>query len=104
LKLGARGDRLAMAMFGVMILTVRAARTAGFGTRAKRFGHDLPDGASTATALGTAAKAAIDLPGRARQITGVSHSVADVVVGKDVAGTDDHGLRSAGPVRTFTID
>ncbi len=51
--------------------------------------HDFLDGAGTTAALSAAAEAAVDLPGSARQILG--HGIADVVVGQDVTGTNDHG-------------
>jgi hypothetical protein len=104
LEFSAGGDGFVMAMIVMAMvmrvaLGVRAPFAAGLGARTQRFIHDLADGPGTTTALGAAAKAAIDLPRRARQIAGVSHSVADVVVANDVAGTNDHGFRSAGPVK-----
>jgi hypothetical protein len=63
-----------------------AART---GRGAQRLVHDAPDGAHAAAALGAAAEAAIDLAGPARR--GGGDRAADIVVGEDVAGTDDHG-------------
>jgi hypothetical protein len=100
---GSNGFTMAMIVMAVVVmcvaLGVRAPVAAGLGARTQRFIHDLPDGPGAATALGAAAEAAIDLPRRARQVAGVSHSIADVVVANDVAGTNDHGLRSAGPVK-----
>lgn len=74
----------------VMLLAVRAARAAGLGAGTKRLVHDLPDGARAAATLGAAAKAAVNLPRRARKVFG--HGISHVVVGKDVAGTNDHGM------------
>lgn len=102
LKFGTDSHRLAMAV--AVVVAVWAALAASLGARAKRLIHDLANGPGAAATLGATAKAAIDLPRSARQIAGISHSVADVVVANDVAGTNDHGLRSVGPVKTFTID
>ena len=104
LQLGADRDWLTMTVAVVVTLRVRAAVAAGFRARPKRFRHDLADGPGAAAALGTAAEAAIDLPCRSRQITGLSHGIAHVVVGNDVAGTNDHWVVFGGPVKTFTID
>jgi hypothetical protein len=73
---------------------VRAARAARFGACAESFVHDLLDGADAAAALGAAAEASVHLTGRARRLRsadGISH----VVVGEDVAGTNDHGMKAA---------
>ena len=71
-------------------MAVRAARAAGLGAGAKRFVDDGLDGACAAAAFGAAAEAAVDLLRMARQITGGTHGVANIMVAKDVAGTDDH--------------
>lgn len=81
------------------LLGVRAAGTAGLRAGSQRFIHDFLDGACAAAALGAAAEAAIDLPGGTRQF--LDHGIADVVVGQDVTGTNDHGLIGQ-PVRTLT--
>lgn len=73
----------------LVLLRVRATSTAGLCTGPQRLVHDLLDGACTAAALSAATEAAIDLPSSARQILG--HGIADVVVGQDVTGTNDHG-------------
>ena len=72
-------------------LAVRASRAAGLGAGAQRFIHDLLDGAGASTALGAAAQTAVDLPWRAWRHLRHAHGVAHVVVGEDVAGTNDHG-------------
>jgi hypothetical protein len=52
--------------------------------------HDAADGARAAAALGAAAEAAINLPGRARCIAATERRT-HVVIAQHVAGTDDHG-------------
>ena len=54
------------------------------------FVHDLADGTRAAAALGAAAEAAIDLLGVARQIFRGADGTADIMVGEDVAGTNNH--------------
>jgi hypothetical protein len=71
--------------------TVRTSRTARLGARTQRLVHDLFDGAGAPTALGAATKTSINLPRRARRRLCDSHGFAYVVVGEDVAGTNDHG-------------
>ena len=81
----------------------RAAATGGCG-RAERLVHDLADGAGAAAALCAATEAAIDLSGRARTRLRRDGG-ADIVVGQDVAGADDHGRRSrAGSIDTGPPD
>lgn len=92
LKLGAGRDRLAMAMAVIVALAVGTALTTGLGARSECFAHNLADGPGAAAALGAAAETAINLPRCTGQIAGFSHSVADVVVGNDVTGTNDHGI------------
>lgn len=70
---------------------VRAAGAAGFGAGAERLGDDPADGAGAAAALGAAAKAAIDLAGGTRRHrAGVADDTTDVMIGQNVAGTDNH--------------
>jgi hypothetical protein len=78
---------------------VRASGAAGFGAGAERFVHDLLDGAHAASALGAAAQATIDLPRRPWRL-GPGDSLADVMVGEDVAGTDDHQVKARSQVGT----
>jgi hypothetical protein len=74
----------------VMLLAMRTSRAAGFCTGTERFVHDLADGGRAASALRAATEAAVNLPGGPRQFLG--HGIAHVVVCKDVAGADDHGV------------
>jgi hypothetical protein len=73
---------------------VRTARAAGLGAGAERLIHDPLNGANAAPTLRATPQAAIDLPRRARRALS-SNSVTDIVVGKDVAGTNDHEKRHA---------
>ena len=80
----------------------RAAAT-GRGRTVERLVHDLADGARATAALGAAAETSIDLPGGARTRLR-RHRGADIVVGQDVAGADDHGSGPDGisiPCRTL---
>ena len=65
------------------------AAIAGRRRGIERLIHDFADGAGAAAALGAAAKATIDLPGRARRRLR-RHRRADILVAQNVAGTDDH--------------
>jgi hypothetical protein len=71
-------------------LTVRAAGTAGLGAGAERLVDDGLDGARTAAAFGAAAEATIELLGVPGQIFRALDGTADIVVGQDVTGTNDH--------------
>jgi len=71
-------------------MAVRATGLAGQGAGAQRFVDDALDGAGATAAFSVATKAAIDLLGVARKVVRRIHGVADVVIAKDVAGTDDH--------------
>lgn len=55
-------------------------------------GHDLSNGVHTTAALTAAAEATMNLAGAARIPTIGMQRAADVVVGEDVAGTDNHGI------------
>jgi len=74
---------------------VRAAGTAGLGASAERFFNDTLDGARASPAFGRATEATIDLLGVTRQIFRGADSAADIVVGQDVAGTNNHEKRQA---------
>ena len=63
-----------------------AATTSRAG--AERFIHDAPDRPGATSALRAASEAAIDLGGRARRR--VRYGGADLGIGEDVAGADDH--------------
>ncbi len=70
---------------------MRASRTAGLGASTQGLLDDGLDGARTAAALGTAAKTTVDLLGIPGKRFRTSDRTADIVVGQDVTGTDDHG-------------
>ena len=91
--MGGQDHRMVMIRGGVvlMLLAVGASGAAGLGAGAESFVHDLLDGSGAPSAFGAAAQTAIDLPGCARKILGLGHNVTHVVVGQDVAGTNDHG-------------
>jgi hypothetical protein len=69
---------------------VRAADPAGGGAGAQRFVNDGLEGARASATFGAATEAAIDLLGTARQVFRGVHSTADIVVGQDVTGTNNH--------------
>ena len=70
--------------------TVRAAGAAGLGAGAQRLVDNALDGARAAAAFGAAAEAAIDLLGIPGKVFRAIDRTADIVVGQDVAGTNDH--------------
>jgi len=74
---------------------VRAAGTAGLGASAERFVNDTLDGARASPAFGRATEATIDLLRVTRQVLRGADSAADIVVGQDVAGTNNHEKRQA---------
>jgi hypothetical protein len=74
-------------------LAVRAAGTAGLGAGAQRLVDDGLDGAGTSATFGAAAEAAVDLLGIARKSIRGADGAADILVAKDVAGTDNHKTR-----------
>jgi hypothetical protein len=73
---------------------VGAAGTARLRAGAQRLIHDLLDGAGTAAALRAAAETSIDLPRRAWR-AGPGDGIADIVVGKNVTGTNDHEMTAS---------
>ena len=72
---------------------MRAAGTTGLGAGPQSLFDDGLEGARAASALGAAAEAAIDLLRVARKVRCSIYGVADVMVAKHVAGTDDHEVR-----------
>src|ERR1700680_2797449 len=84
-------------------LAVRASGTAGLGTSAAGLVNDVLDGARAAAASGAAAEAAVNLLGIARKIFRGADSFADIVVAKDVAGTDNHTNGSPSGKRSPSI-
>ena len=69
---------------------VGASGTAGLGASAQRLVDDGLDGARTAATFGAAAEAAIDLLGITRKVFRGIYSTTDIVVAKDVTGTNNH--------------
>ena len=74
-------------------LAVRASRTAGLGASAQSFLDDGLDGARAATAFGTAAEATVNLLGIPGEVFRAIDRIADIMVGQDVAGTNNHEIR-----------
>jgi len=90
-----RGEcKLGLDMRFRMGLAVRASRAAGLGAGAEGFVHDFLDGACASAALGAAAQTSVDLPRGARRHQCDADGVAHIVVGEDVAGTNDHGIKA----------
>lgn len=77
-------------------LAVRAPGAAGLGTGTQGLVNNGLDGAGAATAFGAAAEATIDLLGVARKTVRGADGTADIVVGQDVTGTDNH--TNGGPI------
>jgi len=86
----------------VLGVAMRTASAAGLGTRAEGFLDNRLNGACASTAFDAAAQAVIDLLGIPRQVRRRAHRVTDIVVGQDVAGTNDH--KTAGPIGDASID
>jgi hypothetical protein len=63
--------------------------------RASGVVHDLPDRVHTAAALAAAAQATMNLAGAACVPAIGVQRATDVMVGEDVAGTDDHGIQQS---------
>jgi hypothetical protein len=77
----------------VVSLAVRASRTAGLGAGAQSLIDDGFDGTRAAAAFGTAAEATVDLLGIPGKVFRTIDRTADIMVGQDVAGTNDHEIR-----------
>jgi hypothetical protein len=71
-------------------LAVGASRITGMGAGTERLVDDGFDSARAPAAFGAAAEATINLLGIAGKVFGSIDGVADIVVAKDVAGTDNH--------------
>jgi hypothetical protein len=69
---------------------VRATGTAGLGAGSERLVNDGLDGARTAAAFGAAAEATIELLGVPGKIFRALDGTANIVVGQDVTGTNNH--------------
>jgi hypothetical protein len=77
-------------------LIVRASGTAGLGASSQRVLDDGLDGARAAAAFSATAETAVDLLGVAGEVLCRLDDTADIVVAKDVTGTDNH--KSSGPI------
>ena len=73
---------------------VGAPSATGLGAGTKSLVHDGLDGARAPAAFSAAAEAAIELLGIAGQIFRRRDGTADIVVAKDVAGTNNHEERA----------
>jgi hypothetical protein len=69
---------------------VRATGAAGLGAGAERLVNDALDGTRAATALRAASETAVDLLGIPGEVFRAIDRTADIVVGQDVAGTNNH--------------
>lgn len=78
---------------------VRAAGAAGLGAGTQRLLDNALDGARAAAAFGAAAETAIDLLGIAGEVFRTIDRTADIVVGQDVAGTNDHKTAGSSVMR-----
>ena len=90
---GRERKRLDNVLGGLIIYrmkAVRAALAALLGAGASRFVDDGLDGSRAPAALGAAAEATVNLFCISRQVRSCTHSIPDIVVAQDVAGTDDH--------------
>jgi hypothetical protein len=86
-------------MRGGMSLTVRATGTAGLGASAQSLLDNGLDGARATAALSTAAEATVDLLGIPGKVFRAIDRTADIVVGQDVAGTDNHETNGSSETR-----
>ena len=77
-------------------LAVRASGKTGLGTRTQRFLDNGLDGTRATAAFGAAPETSIDLLGIAGKVFRSAYRATDIVVGQDVAGTNDH--EKGGPV------
>jgi hypothetical protein len=71
-------------------MAVWATRTAGLGAGTESFVDDGLDGTGTTAAFRATTEAAVNLLGIARQILRGADGAADIVVGQDVTGADNH--------------
>jgi hypothetical protein len=95
---GCERERVGNVLGGLVfcrMTAVRTARAAFLGASAKGFIDDGLDGTRASAALGATAKATINLLRISRQVRSCTHSITDIVVAQDVAGTDDHETGSA---------
>jgi hypothetical protein len=71
-------------------LAVGTSRITGLSAGTERLVDDGLDSARAAAAFGAATEAAVNLLGIARKAFGSIDGVTDIVVAKDVAGTNNH--------------
>lgn len=76
-------------------LAVRASRMTSLGASSESLIDDGLDGARASATFGAATKTAINLFGIARKEFRGTDGAADIVVAKDVAGTNNHESRNA---------
>jgi hypothetical protein len=74
---------------------VRTTRAAGPGAGAERLIDDRLHGTRASPAFNAAAQAIINLLGIPRQVRSRAHGVANIMVGQNVAGTNNHSKTAA---------
>jgi len=82
---------------------VRTTRAAGPGAGAERLIDDRLHGTRASPTFDAAAQAVIDLLGIPRQVRSRAHGIADIMVGQDVAGTNNHA-KTASPIGDASTD
>jgi hypothetical protein len=81
---------LAMGVCVSRHLAMRTPGTAGLGAGPQSLVDNGLEGARASAALGATTETAINLLGATREIIRSTDGVADIVVGEDVAGTNNH--------------
>jgi hypothetical protein len=81
--------------FAVEKLSVGGFSAARLAGGCERLVHDTPNGSRAAAALGAATEAMIDLAGRTRGFPVRRQRRTHVMIGEDVAGTDNHRRNSS---------
>ena len=71
-------------------VAVGTARMTGLGASAERLVNDALDGARTSPTFSGATETAVNLLGIARQVFRGANGITDIVIGQDVAGTNNH--------------
>jgi hypothetical protein len=94
-KFSGGSERELVDRFVGQIVAVRTTGAARFGARAEGFVDNGLDGARAAAAFGAAAEASVNLFWIARQVRGCqvrscNYGTANIMVAKDVTGTNDH--------------
>jgi hypothetical protein len=74
---------------------VRTTRAAGPGAGAERLIDDRLHGTRASPAFNAAAQAVINLLGIPRQVRSRAHGIANIMVGQNVAGTNNHSKTAA---------